>query len=819
MALITDPDSLTQGVVLAVADAAFTGSSGQNTVIGGAATLPILAAGEWFEVRDSPLAQNNGLYEATGTPTTSSIACTKLGATAPADDTAEAVSMLGSSTTPKNVMYDTAARLIYLLEDSGATLSADGLTMLALHSFTKEEWKADADLIAFPFPMIGIDFDAGKWEFGVDPSGNANGWRLEDTTAAATEIRSRLLVRNAGWFERDSDNNIIKKYFNSTTLGTFEDALDLAYYAFGNQPAVDSSVNYAFTGPVNEAVKFFEEFGNADTLNFTVNNTITRATGSFLTDGYIVGGGITIRASATGDHNGTFVVSTVAATSLTITTTPWTTGLDTLALLSVDNSNAFTTFLRIRDADPEGKVFAQANLLSAGETSLVNKVIKFPLGNATDLKITSTDATITGGGPWDEITLRYMDAVYQRDVDTPATPRSFGIVVDVGTFSDGTGTTAVTTTFLGVGQWASFNATRTAANFSAGVLRIHEGADAGDHIINATPVDSAGDISVSITIALTAAVADISYTLIPTTPIVATAEQIYEKVQWSLRQTTDIDAEDATAVVGRTADALLFFVGDAMTAGSVTAPPANPNGGGTGVIIEGFDSNDTNRITMVDNSDTSRTFPFVAAGTINFNPNLVSDSMGTYWMYFTNTAESTATTYGISAPTLNVATLDSSVVDLDSGEFTLLLGDYIVMSGWAEETNNGLFQVTTAGAGGAGPWTAGITKVNGDTLVVEAAGASVTLELDPLDSPDAILVDDNLVADITGTIGGASVAFDFDYDNNVQGGRTAATPAKVTVRAIGLETAQSIETTGTITRATGLVFSLVSSLERNYSNP
>ena len=96
---------------------------------------------------------------------------------------------------------------------------------------------------------------------------------------------------------------------------------------------------------------------------------------------------------------------------------------------------------------------------------------------------------------------------------------------------------------------------------------------------------------------------------------------------------------------------------------------------------------------------------------------------------------------------------------------------------------------------------------------------SVTLELDPLDSPDAVIVQDNLAANIEGAIGGASIGFDFDYDNNVQAGRTTATDAKVTVRAIGLETAQFIETTGTITRATGLVFSLVSSLERNYSNP
>ena len=82
------------------------------------------------------------------------------------------------------------------------------------------------------------------------------------------------------------------------------------------------------------------------------------------------------------------------------------------------------------------------------------------------------------------------------------------------------------------------------------------------------------------------------------------------------------------------------------------------------------------------------------------------------------------------------------------------------------------------------------------------------------------MVDDNSGTDISGTVGGsASVAFDFDYDGNTQGGRTAGTDANVTVVAIGLNTAQYVAATGTITRATGQNISLVAPLERNYSNP
>lgn len=85
---------------------------------------------------------------------------------------------------------------------------------------------------------------------------------------------------------------------------------------------------------------------------------------------------------------------------------------------------------------------------------------------------------------------------------------------------------------------------------------------------------------------------------------------------------------------------------------------------------------------------------------------------------------------------------------------------------------------------------------------------------------NAVLVDDNGGTDITGLVSAASsVAFDFDYDGNVQGGRTAATDADITLVAIGTDGAQYVVATGTITRATGLSFTLTSALERNYSNP
>lgn len=84
----------------------------------------------------------------------------------------------------------------------------------------------------------------------------------------------------------------------------------------------------------------------------------------------------------------------------------------------------------------------------------------------------------------------------------------------------------------------------------------------------------------------------------------------------------------------------------------------------------------------------------------------------------------------------------------------------------------------------------------------------------------ALIVDDNNGADMAGNVSGAtSIQHSFAYDSNVQGGRTAATDAGITVVGIGLATGQYVKATGTIGRSTTNSISLVAALERNYANP
>lgn len=254
----------------------------------------------------------------------------------------------------------------------------------------------------------------------------------------------------------------------------------------------------------------------------------------------------------------------------------------------------------------------------------------------------------------------------------------------------------------------------TALNYIANRFPLAEGVDSKISASDSTISTTAPYTGMSITYgATTLTIGGTSYNFnILVDGNSGTTQQIYEFVQYSLRQSSDIDA-GAGAQVGQLANDLLKFEGDTLKTTQ-------------GVAIDEYQSADRNNLVFTDTGGTERTFPFLATGTILFNANLQGDSAAIYRMFF----------------------------------------------------NSGF-------------------------------GTS-----------SAILVDDNSGTDISGTVGGAaSVSFDFAYDENTQGGRTAGTDAAVKVVAMGLDQAQHVIADATITRATGQNISLVAPFERNYSNP
>ena len=252
----------------------------------------------------------------------------------------------------------------------------------------------------------------------------------------------------------------------------------------------------------------------------------------------------------------------------------------------------------------------------------------------------------------------------------------------------------------------------TALNYESNALPLGEGVDSKITASDSTIATNAPYTGMSITYgAVTRTINGVNSFDVVVNGNNGTAEQIYEFVQYSLRQGDDIDSGSGTKT-GELAESLMSFAGDTLR----TA---------TGVYIDGFNSNDTNRLEFTDTSGTVRTFPFVAAGTLSFNGNLVADTDAVYRMFF-------ADSFGTSS---------------------------------------------------------------------------------------ALMVDDKSGSNIAGSVGGnATIEFDFDYDGNTQGGRTAGTDADVIIVATGLHQATYVSATATIGRATGQNISLVAPLERNFDN-
>jgi hypothetical protein len=336
-----------------------------------------------------------------------------------------------------------------------------------------------------------------------------------------------------------------------------------------------------------------------------------------------------------------------------------------------DYTGYFKIFLRT-----QGDVYGYYDLISSqGITALTYKKYSLPLTNKLDAKITHSDGSMSGS-PYTGITITYKAGVGFTAFANATVYPANSVVSHAGrwyyTTAGGTSNNTTPGTDTGV-TWVSYSGERSIGGTYYAFNKIVAGNS-------------------------------------------ATAEQIFEKVQYQLRQTTDIDAGSGT-VRGDTADEFMEFIGDTLRTKA-------------GVYIDAFAAADTNRLEFTDYGGTVRTFPFVAAGKLIFDANLIADASAKYWIYFTD-------------------------------------------------------------AGG------------------NAWGTS-----------SGILVKDNGGTDLAGNVSAAAeVAWDFDYDGNVQGGRTAGTDADITVIVEGLATAQYNKQTFTITRSVSANnFSVGAGLERNYSN-
>jgi len=476
------------------------------------------------------------------------------------------------------------------------------------------------------------------------------------------------------------------------------------------------------------------------------------------------------------------------ATGFTATTTVYDKTGELNENIDITGANTFQkSHLRV-----EGKKFSEYSLLVEQGLSVIGfQAYSFPLTNSIDAKIVETDANVASLGAYTGMTINYLKGNLFEIVT--ATSYSLEDVVQDQ-----------------AGRW---------------YICVSAGAVAGGEI---------GDMS-ALTLASSTWEVYYGEELIGSTYYAfnrfidcngQTNQFAYERMQWSLRETGDINDDDGgiTAgqggygvVNGEVAELLGEYVGDTL----LMKP---------GVLLRNFDANSTNNIqhqpvtpatttdglSAVDVPVTFSTvsYPFVAAGNFIFSQNYVdqTDADTVYTLYFDYTTIQTEVTIA----TTSSATTTTTFTDSGSG-MTVGTGEYFTVTGMTDTSNDGLYLET-----GGSPTNASVTaeKQDGVTVTDEAAAASITIKTNPYQSPGAVIVYLNGgTTDIDFEISVATQSFDFDYTNNDQGGRTPDTDAPCTVVAIAKDGAEWVDASFTITKSTGINVPVNGGDERNYANP
>jgi hypothetical protein len=836
MALINDPDNLSQGAPTTSTGVSFGTPTGRQLAITSAATLPAISAGDYFAVRNSPDTQNNGLWlETGGTPTTSSITATKVTGPNPIAGGPDTINFRGTTATKLNIHYDVATREISLIEQNG--LSEDGVLGQTVYSKAMIDWKDDAYLIANgPFPMLMIDADAGKAIIGQDASGNNNGWNWFDSVTYS--VQTRKLVRNLGWTEVDSSGNILAIWPSIITLGSFEnEAADTAYYQFGNDTTVNDSVNFDFPGPVNEAVQAFERLANGSINGGTGvaisadGRTLTRSDGGNWStsgaDGFKVGGRILLRnaenTTSNGNPNkvfggGAFLLSVVGQGVNGVITAGTAAVATPNGFDFVDGGGGNDQIVRndglswLVEGYFVGGVVVTANATIGGNngTRTILAVTADTIDVATASLTADTDDNTATFGPFsatgspdtamnaaidnrNEITARLR----VRDGDVNGKTFGQANLATAGKAAAGLGGLVFSFPLANV---TDLKITETDANIDANppytgmTLTVYSTPQslggAGPNALVGGPYNFGFVIDAND----------------------GTDIQVFEWIQRQLRKTTDID-NDAGVVIGRTLDGLARFLGDALEAGSVDGGltfPRNPQGGGSGVMILDLNSASRNSTRLFDNLGVQRGFPIGTIVTLDFNQTLIDDTVAAYTLYYDRTIRTTVSDLVVNAGGTITSAGSNLPGSLDAG-----VGAYIRLSGFtgAEAPANGIYQVTSISTSS---YT--VVRYDGDPMITTAS-AAIPLDQHPIDSPDAIIVDSNVPADVTG-LATADFTFTYDYSNNVQGGKAGGVDAFVVARAIGQQTAQFAQSTvQTIQSGIALTIPVSANIERNFLNP
>jgi len=690
----------------------------------------------------------------------------------------------------------------YDVRDTTGGTVVDGITEQAIYSFAKEEWRTDSevfdgdDLIRHPFPFEAITRE--QMELGGGTAHDAWDYNTRDSEY------TKKKVRTGGWANVSNTSTTLESYSGIITLGNVDTDAQVYYQQINTGSA---PVDFTFQGPVNEAI-LVNTSGGLDRrtyLKLFVRKKYRSYAGSEISD-------IGVSTLETIVNRFPLAHSTdpaiVATEGAIIGSSPFhnqntlTTGADgSKASGSLNFESLGSTF--VSDGVRAGDTLNITNgtdtdYYTIGETPLIETSVTCS-SDVDFTGFTATEGTL-------DFTVTTTDVIRQRFDD--------GEITDVDT---STGTITGSAGF-------------TAAVAANDILVINESAYSGAYKVNSVDSDTQLTIDTS----------DQPFPAAPTNNIDYYIAEPGMYLQYKKNNIELVNGGQFT-FEGGTPPAITRSLGswasDGVTAGTVITVAGSTSNDGSYTVL----TQDTaTEVTLVPTDSLVDEGPVtVTSGAFDaFKRSVAGVTYAFRWRLFGNNT-TLANQFQFVQKELRATTDIDFGNQVNRGDITDLLMTFASPTATtldmyiddldATDTNNVTWTDATGVTRVENFVSAGSISFN-NNLQNDASAIYVMFYTNDdagdnlgrdYGTPTAIVVKDSTNSDISGSVGAASsVSFDFDYDNNTQrGAASAGVDAPVTIVAIGLVTAQFVLTQGTIGRSKANNFSLVSALERNYSNP
>lgn len=525
---------------------------------------------------------------------------------------------LYTATTTKELVIDTTNKIIKLTQVGN--LTRDGVTFKCLYSRLKDLWATDPNLIIYPFPVVPITDE--QYEL-------VEGWNFDKSINPTTKILIANISGNA----------------NSLTITTSTGNFNANYIAAGYFVSGSNIAGNAKVATVNSNTSItLTTLPTGDLANVT----LTFNSGSDYTYNLIRTGGWAVKANtaATSSEEWMSVITlgalgaegllktlTITAnssnsTNLTVNSTE---GIQAGSFVAIPGALTGTRVVTVYS----GNVFSITRPVSAtiGTRLTVRPkdFIYYQLGN--DVANTQPTYAVLHGAINQPLQIYGNVTSGNVDYRTPNVAAFFvreqGYTYDRATISDiGISSLTYQTYRFSLTNASDANyITHTDAQISTnGVTPTEEPYKNMSITWYDTPQPrTIGGTTYYFNVIINANV------LLSGDPSVtfgtASAEQIYEYVQWALRRPVGVDVDAGTGTrTGLVARELLQFVGETL----YTIYDESDGG----VYIDYFKETDINRIVFSDN--TNRTFPYVSFGRLTFNDIFANDGEDAKYILFYN---------------------------------------------------------------------------------------------------------------------------------------------------------------------------------------